>query len=62
MGEKKTLEVLFELSRALVGKQSLNEILHQIVIRTADLIDSKICALMLLDATKTELVIRETQN
>ena len=56
------IEVLFQISRSLVGKQSLDEILQQIVIRTADLIDSKICSLMLLDETKEYLVIRATQS
>lgn len=56
------IKVLFQISRALVGKQSLDEILQQIVIRTADLIESKICSLMLLDEKKENLVIRATQS
>lgn len=56
------IRVLFQISRALLGKQSLDEILQQIVIRTADLIGSKICSLMLLDEKKEKLVIRATQS
>ena len=62
MSVDKQIEVLFQISRALVGKQSLDEMLQQIVIRTADLIDSKICSLMLLDEKKENLVIRATQS
>lgn len=62
MSTEKQIEVLFQISRALVGKQDLDEILHEIVIRTADLIDSKICSLMLLDEKKEHLVIRATQS
>ena len=58
----KQIDVIYQISRALVGKQSLDEILQQIVIRTADLIDSKICSLMLLDDKKENLVIRSTQS
>jgi GAF domain-containing protein len=62
MQEKKQLEVLFQISRALVGKKSLGEILQQIVTMTADLADSKICSLMLLNEKKGELVIQATQS
>ena len=62
MDASRQLEVLFRISRALVGKQSLDEILYQIVIRTADLIGSKICSLMLLNEKKDALVIRATQS
>ena len=62
MQEKKQLEVLFQISRALVGKQSLGEILQQIVTLTAEIVDSKICSLMLLNEKKNELVIQATQS
>ena len=62
MQAEKQLEVLFQISRALVGKQNLDEVLQQIVIRTADLIGSKICSLMLLDDDKRNLIIRATQS
>ena len=62
MKEKRQLEVLYQISRALVGKQDLGAILQQVVHMTALLIDSKICSLMLLNQEKTELVIRATQS
>jgi GAF domain-containing protein len=62
MDAQKQLETLFQISRALVGKQSLEEILQQIVIRSADLTGSKICSLMLLNEKKDALVIRATQS
>lgn len=62
MQEKRQLEVLFQISRALVGKQSLEEVLQQIVTMTAELVDSKICSLMLLSDKKESLVIKATQS
>ena len=62
MKEKRQLEVLYQISRALVGKQDLDAILQQVVSMTAELVGSKICSLMLLDNKKGELVIRATQS
>ena len=62
MKEKRQLEVLYQISRALVGKQDLDAILQQVVHMTAQLIGSKICSLMLLNEKKGELVIRATQS
>ena len=62
MKEKRQLEVLYQISRALVGKQDLDAILYQVVNMTADLVGSKICSLMLLNDKKDELVIRATQS
>lgn len=62
MKEKRQLEVLYQISRALVGKQDLDAILQQVVHMNAQLIDSKICSLMLLNEKKGELVIRATQS
>lgn len=62
MKEKRQLEVLYQISRALVGKQDLDAILQQVVSMTAGLVDSKICSLMLLNAKKDELVIKATQS
>lgn len=61
MRADKKLEVLFQISRALVGKQSLDQVLQQIVTMTADLADSTICSLMLLNESKDELLITATQ-
>ena len=62
MKEKRQLEVLYQISRALVGKQDLDAILQQVVSMTAELVDSKICSLMLLNGKKDELVIKATQS
>ena len=62
MREKRQLEVLYQISRALVGKQDLDAILQQVVGMTADLVGSKICSLMLLSAKKDELVLKATQS
>ena len=62
MKERRQLEVLYQISRALVGKQDLDEILYQVVNMTADLAGSKICSLMLLNGKKDELVIKATQS
>ena len=62
MKERRQLEVLYQISRALVGKQDLEAILYQVVNMTADLAGSKICSLMLLNGKKDELVIKATQS
>ncbi len=62
MKEKRQLEVLYQISRALVGKQDLDAILQQVVSMTAELAGSKICSLMLLSKKKDELIIRATQS
>ena len=62
MKEKKQLEVLYQISKALVGKQDLDAILYQVVNMTADLAGSKICSLMLLNGKKDELAIKATQS
>ena len=62
MREKRQLEVLYQISRALVGKQDLDAILQQVVTMTAELVGSKICSLMLLNGKKNALVIKATQS
>ncbi len=62
MKEKRQLEVLYQISRALVGKQDLDAILYQVVHMTAHLAGSKICSLMLLNDKKDELVLKATQS
>ena len=62
MREKRQLEVLYQISRALVGKQDLDAILQQVVSMTAPLVGSKICSLMLLTGKKDELAIKATQS
>ncbi len=59
---KKSFVLLYEVSRAIVSSRYLEEILSLVVELTADLMDSKICSLMLLDEEKHELVIKATQS
>ena len=62
MRENRQLEVLYQISRALVGKQDADAILQQVVSMTAELVGSKVCSLMLLTGKKDELVIKATQS
>ena len=54
--------LLYEVSRAIVSSRYLEEILSLVVGLTAQLMNSKICSLMLLDEKKQELVIKATQS
>jgi GAF domain-containing protein len=54
--------LLYEVSRAVVSSRYLEDILQIIVGLTADLMGSKVCSLMILDAQKQELTIQATQS
>ncbi|MBV9850202.1 MAG: GAF domain-containing protein, partial [Armatimonadetes bacterium] len=56
------LSTLSEVSKTLTGDLYLEEILQLIVAATAKTMAFKICALMLLDEDKQELVIKATQS
>jgi signal transduction protein with GAF and PtsI domain len=56
------LDLLSEVSRTIVSDYYLKEILQLIVTMTAQVMDSKICSIMLLDEKKQELVIAATQS
>ncbi len=60
--KKEQLDILSRISRTIVSDNYLNEILQLIVILTAQLLNSKICSIMLLDEKKNELVIAATQS
>jgi len=62
MGEKKELDLFWHISRSLVSKRYLNEILQLIVTMTAAVMGSKICSIMLLDEEKGELKIAASQS
>ena len=54
---------LVKVSQSLTSEQYLDEILNLIVVVTAEMLNSKICSIMLLDDKKgEELVIRATQS
>ena len=58
----KQLETIAHLSRSIVSNSYLQEILQLIVTMTAQMMNSKICSLMLLDDKKQELKIAATQS
>lgn len=53
---------LTKVSRSIVSEQYLDEILSLIVVVTAEMLDSKICSIMLLDEKGEELAIKATQS
>lgn len=58
----KGFDLLYEVSRVISSNRYLEEILLLVVGMTAELMNSKICSLMLLDEEKQELVIKATQS
>jgi two-component system, response regulator PdtaR len=56
------IEALSKIGEAITSDLYLEDILKLIVAVTAEVMDSKICTLMLLDSKKKELVIRATQS
>lgn len=56
------LEVLSEISHMIVSNRYLKEILQLIVTMTAQVMNSKICSIMLLDDKRQELFIGATQS
>lgn len=56
------LESLARISSAIVSNQYLKEILQLIVTITAEMMNSKICSIMLLDSEKQEMTIEATQS
>jgi len=59
---KKQLEALEEVSRAIVSDLYLEDILKLIVMVTAEVMDSSICSLLLLNEKEGRLEIRATQS
>ncbi|HOK41010.1 MAG TPA: GAF and ANTAR domain-containing protein [bacterium] len=53
---------LTEISKMIVSGNYLKEILHLIVVMTAEVLNSKIVSIMLLDEEKQELFIEATQS
>jgi len=58
----KNIEGISIISSTIVSGKYLDDILSQIVKITADMFNSKICSIMLLDEKKEELVIKATQS
>jgi two-component system, response regulator PdtaR len=59
--QKKKIEALEEVSRAIVSDLYLGDILKLIVLVTAEVMDSNICSLLLLNDKGDRLEIRATQ-
>ncbi|MFH1360645.1 MAG: GAF domain-containing protein [Candidatus Omnitrophota bacterium] len=53
---------LIKVSKTITSEKYLDEILNLIVVVTAEMLDSKICSIMLLDEKKKELVMKATQS
>ncbi len=56
------INILSEISKAIISDRYIKEILQLIVTMTAQLMNSKICSIMLLDEKKQELFIVATQS
>ena len=59
---KKQIEALSEISQAISSDRYLDDILKLIVTVTANVMDSKICSLWILDEKEKVLKIRATQT
>ena len=53
---------LVKVSQSITSEKYLDEILNLIVLVTAEMLNSKICSIMVLDAKGTELAIKATQS
>jgi len=56
------LDILYQISNAVVSKRCLEEILSLIVTLVAQVMDSRICSLMLVNEKQGELDIKATQS
>lgn len=62
LSSKNIVKALTKISEAITSDLYLEDILKLIVSVTAEVMDSKICSLMLLDKSKNELAIKATQS
>lgn len=58
----KQLEAITKVSRTITSDLYLEDILKLIVTVTAEIMDSKICSLMLIDGKTGELILKATQS
>ncbi|MFA5339088.1 MAG: GAF domain-containing protein [Candidatus Omnitrophota bacterium] len=59
---EKQIEALSKISQTITSNLYLEDVLRLIVMVTAEVMNSNICSLMLVDEEKGELVIRATQS
>lgn len=62
MSYEEQISALTKISKAIASDIYLEDILRLIVTVTAEIMDSNICSLMLIDEKNNELVIRATQS
>lgn len=62
LDEKRHIEALMVITNAIVEKNNLDDTLKIIVNVVAEVMDYKICSIMLYDEEKQELVIKATQS
>jgi GAF domain-containing protein len=62
LNSKQIIDALTKISDAVISDLYLEEILKLIVTVTAEVMNSKICSLMLLDKSTNELVVKATQS
>lgn len=62
MSYQEQINALTKISKAIASDVYLEDILRLIVTVTAEIMDSNICSLMLIDEKKNELLIRATQS
>ncbi len=62
MSYEEQIKALSKISKAIASDLYLEDILRLIVTVTAQVMNSNICSLMLIDEEKKELVIRATQS
>jgi len=62
MPYEEQIKALTKISKAIASDVYLEDILRLIVTVTAEIMDSNICSLMLIDEKKNELLIRATQS
>ncbi len=60
--KEKEIETLTEISKSIVSGRYLEEILNIVVSLTAEMMDSKICSIMILEKNQQELKIIATQS
>ncbi|MFC1808713.1 GAF domain-containing protein [Candidatus Omnitrophota bacterium] len=61
-GSKQLIDTLTKISEAIISDSYLDDILKFIVTVTAEMIQSNICSLMLVDKAGKELVVKATQS
>lgn len=59
---ERQIEALSKISQTITSNLYLEDVLRLIVMVTAEVMNSKICSLMLIDEDKGELVVRATQS